>query len=112
MSEQNPDGTKDISSEVETIKKAFVIAAREAIMLELLAIPGIGAVGSWCLRIFGKPFINFILKKLANWAELQAFFLNTAHRKKAQCKEYVEKMENGTDEEKIQAFKNFVRLTN
>lgn len=112
MSENNPDGTKDITNQVAVIKKSFVIAAREAIMLELLAIPGIGAVGAWCLRIFGKPFINWILNKLADWGELQAFFLNTAHRKKEQCKEYVKQMESGTDEEKIQAFKNFVRLSN
>lgn len=120
------DGTIDITNIVSAMKDTFVLSGKDYILALALAVPGIGPVAAWFIKVFLGPFISWALRKLSDWAVMQAFFMNTAIRKASQAIDYetaVNAKNNlpptATDAEyeraeraEILAFNNFVRVTN
>lgn len=116
----------DITDLVEKARSTFVIAAKEFIMAQALAIPGLGAFVYWLIRNFLGPILDWALTSLSNWDVMQAFFMNTALRKASEAGDYVKTVnlkdslpDTATDEEyeraeqnEISAFNAFVRVTN
>lgn len=120
------NGTIDITDVVEKMKETFVLAAKQFLVNSALAIPGIGAIAAWFIKVLASEAIEWGLRKLSNWSVMQAFFLNTAIRKGAQAADYVKTVAakeslppTATDEDyyaaeqaEILAFDRFVSLTN
>lgn len=120
------DGTIDITNTVSNMSDTFVTLAYNYLTGLALAIPGIGPVLTWFIKIFAGPLIKWGLEKLVVWSVMQAFFMNTAIRKASQATDYTEAMkiklglpEDVSDEEyanaeaaEMHAFVNFVMVTN
>ncbi len=119
------DGTIDLTDVIEKMKTTFVLAAKDYLVLQALAVPGLGTIAAWFVRVLGSAAIDWTLNKLANWTVMQAFFLNTAMRKLSQAKEYViavNEKENLSDasevdyekaeRKEIDLFIDFVRISN
>jgi len=83
------DGTIDLTEVVEKMKSTFVVAGKSYLVNAALAIPGVGPVAAWFIKVLFGPAIEWVLEKLTNWTAMQAFFLNTAIRKGAQASDYV-----------------------
>ena len=108
------------------MKETFIIAGNKYLVGLALATPAIGPVAAWFVNVFLSPFITWVLRKLTEWVMMQSFFLNTAIRKSAQATDYVKAVEEklnlpeGYSEEEyekaekkeLDAFYNFVRVTN
>lgn len=120
------DGTIDITNLVETMKATFVTAGKDYLMGLVLAIPGIGSIASWFIKVLFGDAITWLLNQLTGWAVLEAFFINTAIRKASQAGDYVAAVAaknnlpptaSDDDYEKMEraemvAFSDFVRITN
>ena len=120
-----PNGTVDITNVVTTMQSTFVTLALKFLTTAIIATPGMAAVWPF-ISWFASPILKWLINKLATWAVLQAFFMNTAIRKNAQALDYVNAVAakgalppTATDAEyaaaekaEMQAFTNFVMVTN
>lgn len=118
------DYTIDLTDLAEKMKESFVLSGHD-FLLNLVLASGIGAVGAWFVKVLLSPFIKWVLEKLSEWALMQAFFINTAIRKSSQADDYInainqrKNLTNASDKEyqraeenEIEAFNRFVRLSN
>lgn len=119
-------GTIDITDLVEKLRRTFVKAAKAYLMGLALAIPGLGWLATFAIKVFLGGAIDWVLNVLSKWEVMQLFFLNTAIRKASQSVDYVSAVagvgslpSNVSDEvyanaeqAEINAFYNFVRVTN
>lgn len=120
------DGTLDITDLVETMRSSFVAWAVTYALTAVVAVPGFQWVGLPVVNLFFKAIVRWIANILTKSAVMEAFFLNTAIRKGAQAKDYIEAVKaknnlptTASDDEyekaeraEILAFNNFVRVTN
>jgi hypothetical protein len=117
-------GTIDITNLVETVKTTFINWASKLIVTTAsgyfppLAWPVISTLFNY--------FVTKIVTVIANAAEMQAFFMNTAIRKASQAQDYINAVNakaslppTASDEEyekaeqaEMAAFRNFVMVTN
>jgi hypothetical protein len=125
---QSNDGTIDITNFVEWMRATFVLSTVTGLLADLVTVPGIGPTIA-AIPIFNavaKKIIEWAVTKVANRAEMTAFFMNTAIRKAWQAGDYTEavKRKNALPEDvddetwekaellEIQTFSNFVAATN
>lgn len=115
----------DLTPVVEQLKRTFILAAQEYIVTLALAVPGIGPVASWFVKVLLSPLLRWALTKLADWSAMQAFFLNTAIRKADQAHEWVKTIDElralpdtvdeityeEAERAQIASFHDFVRVT-
>lgn len=120
------DGTIDLTDIAEKMKATFVIAGKEFLLAQALAIPGLGPFAAWAIRNLAASAIEWVLVKLSNWTYMQAFFINTAIRKASQARDYVAAVDakdalpaDATDEEfenaerlELESFDRLVRVSN
>jgi hypothetical protein len=84
------DGVIDLTDAAEKMKATFVIAAHKYLVGLAATAPGVGPFAAWVVNNILSYFIKWNLEKLSNWSLMQAFFLNTVHRKAKQASEYIE----------------------
>lgn len=120
------DGTIDLTNLVDKMKATFILAGKQFIIAEALAIPGLGPFAVWVIKNILDSAIEWALTKLSNWPYMQAFFWNTAIRKASQADDYIDKINYreslptiASDDEyekaeraELEAFDRFVRVTN
>jgi hypothetical protein len=117
-------GTIDITNLVEIMKNTFV-----KLMSDYVVQVAVGAFAPLGWPVLG-PVFSFIVGKIvgaiANAAEMAAFFTNTAIRKASQAADYIDAVNaknslpswttdaqyEEAEKAEMQAFRNFVLLTN
>lgn len=117
--------TIDITETVEYLKSSWVTWAKAYLFGVIVAIPALGWLAAPVIKLFFGAALDWILNKLANSAEQQAFFMNTVLRKASQASDYTDVMRrklnfplDGSDKdyeelerEEMVAFGQLVRVT-
>jgi hypothetical protein len=115
----------DITDLVEKARSTFVDWGVGFLLTEALAVPGLQWLAWPVISDVVKMVLRAILNRLSASVVMQAFFLNTAMRKAAQAKDYLEAVRlkqalpDDVDDEdyeraeraEIKAFAEFVTLT-
>lgn len=120
------DGTIDITNIVEALRSSFVTWATAYIFGLEIATPGLEWMALPVISTLDQAVVKEILTLLTKAAVMEAFFMNTAIRKASQAQDYIDAVnakinlpstatfEEFTNAEKAEmdAFRNFVRVTN
>ncbi len=80
----------DITDLVDALKNGFISWAVNALFAWTVSFPFLSWLGLPVVSSIYRLILNALMSALANFAEMQGFFLNTALKKSGQAKDFVD----------------------